>query len=722
MLRLRYKISINLRKQIKLPQRFLYVPRSINPSTIPTLDGLLPFSENQDPIEKKIQIKRRMLRNRSLESNNRENKSNLSEDLKSLRSLSSVISNRINGIAQTPDEKLDPKLTDLIYDDLDLANRSNSGNTEVSTVFKKDAIELPEEITTRMGLAGTYLIPSDGTTTPNWNLIVSQLQLGGGFSNLSSSTVHKFIKSIPIRDLKYLIPILQKMCSSANIELQNKTNLLFFKSLAIGGRLSEVEMELMENYFEKFASLNELKLDVYETMICAYTKFGNMNKVEQLLKEMKLNKLEISRSILTSILQGYIFYEKDFNKALETFDAMKFLSTTTQPNSRTYTDMIIACVMNKKIEKALDLYQEMLDHRLKINQNTLAALAKGCSKSKQFSSKSWDFIFNIYDQGISPNLQTIECMLNISGLEGDVDLSRALFQKLAESGSITSKSIVFLMMSYSNYSPTKKVNKIMENDRGRLFRENMIEKVDFFALQNDFPFLPVKHLSSDQLVLAESSALITFIVEFRPELISYQLVSCFLNIILNLGTFDQFKTTYNKTTFPILEKQPRQISTDIIIEEADSKFDHQVINNDIPHQIKDNDNQLNFNNQATKLPRDTIIHIIALRAAAKFKNYEFADEIILERGQYRKSSNFKSLNKKEQTKSDFEFSKALVNFYIKLNMLNDALAIVLSSEDRFQWSWKELGGLVGAALKIDDFKMAEDVKTVLRKSKNKYIK
>ncbi|KAI5963207.1 uncharacterized protein KGF55_002999 [Candida pseudojiufengensis] len=699
-------------------RRNLYVPSANKFDTVP-IQELGRFHDNQNVIESKIQLKRRQLQKRNNSPLQGKDKDNYKENLNSLRNLSKDVSHLLRGDANSMDEQMDPKVTDQIYNELHLSNNSMLKAADNGLTTKDNNMEFPKEIIENLGLVYSYLNPNDQTTSTYWDLIVSQLQIGDGFLNISSSAINNFIKCIPLRELKRLLPVFQKIFSSKNTPIPKNTQFLFFKSLATGGNISENDIQLMEKYFENFATNKELKLDIYETMICAYTKCGEMTKVEKLLKEMRLNKIEISKSIFTSILQGYIFYEKDFNKALETFDAMKFLSSSTRPTHRTYTDMIVACVMNRKIEKALDLYNEMLDNKMEINQNILAALARGCSSSKQFASKSWEYIFKIYENGISPNLHTFECMLHMSGLEGDVDLSRALFQKLVEAGSVTSKSIVFLMMSYSNFSNTGKNSKIMQSDRGRLFRHNIIEKVDFMKPITEFPFLPVKSLSTNELILAESSALVSFIIDNRIRMLSYQLVSCFLNILIKFGTFDQFKTVYNNTTFPVLASKTRKFSADVDTSdmgESQESGQFELTDTDLASETKQQ------GDISTKLPRDTIIHVIALKAASTFKNLEFAEELILERGQYRKTSKFQKMSKKSQIQSDFDFSKGLVNFYIDMKMLNDALAVVLSSEDRFIWSWKELGGLVGAALKIDDFKLAQDVKMVIKKSKNKVVR
>ena len=79
---------------------------------------------------------------------------------------------------------------------------------------------------------------------------------------------------------------------------------------------------------------------------------------------------------------------------MDTFDSMKFLSQKTQPDEKVYTDVIVSCVMHREIERALDLYYELKDKGMNVNQNLLSTLAKGCSRLKQFKTQAWNFCFS----------------------------------------------------------------------------------------------------------------------------------------------------------------------------------------------------------------------------------------------------------------------------------------------------------------------------------------
>ena len=664
----------------------LFIPRGSVSTKIPQVEPL----RTEDEIEDQIRTKRLLQRQKYLNNDAKSLRKLARKELHELRELTAEVSLKSREIV--PEEDLSDSTTDQVYEAIqNQALLSDSKQKQTKLFF-------PPEINDRLGLASNYLVPTDNVDTrPRWPLVLSQLELSGGFKDLDATTIQSFVKTIPSSDLKKLIPKLMQMYKDAGVEITPKVEFLFFKALATGGTVSAKEVETMETYFEKLLQKNDHKADYYETMICAYVKTRNMKKVEKLLNTMQLKNMEITRSIFTSILQGYIYYVKDHEKAWETFNAMKFLSKKTQPNERNYTDMVFSFVKNNKLEGALDLYQEMLDNNIPLNQNVLATLARGCCKSKRFAMKSWDFIFKIYDYGWLPNLQTYESMLNVTAFEGSLDLTRALFLKMIQTNSVTSKAVLYLMMSYSKYSigGVSKHSSIDLDERGRIFKQKVMQDVDFTEQLNGFPFLPLIVLPNNDAVLAEATAIISFMKDFQPWLLTPQLVTSFLNTCTNLGTMEGFLRHYEALTCSEVQGAPRT-HTVSVIEAADKA-------------------------EATshKILRDTPIYIAALKAAAKFKNYEFTKTIIEERGLFRKTKIFQSMPQNRQYQTDFDFARALVECFKEMKLLKDALSVVLLSEERFPWSWKELGGLAGAALSIEDLQMMDEIKRVIRNNRNR---
>ncbi|EMG48063.1 CCM1 Mitochondrial group I intron splicing factor CCM1 [Candida maltosa Xu316] len=660
--------------------------------------------------------------------------------LKGLRSLSREISHYISPDALTTTIK--PGIKDLPPIDIedtsdDIFNQiNNSGTKELEKPKPPPSLMFPEQINQRLGLVSDMLIQPNGKTNlpqeiknNNWNMLLIQLDQTGGFKGLTQKDITHFIRKIPLKNLKSLIPHLEKMHHDAGLTIHYNVYYLFTRALTTGGRISDLQLKMVERYFDEISKQTELKIDHYETMVYAYVKNNNMTKVDDVLKIMKDKDIPISKSIYTAVFQGYSFYQKNHDKALEVFDAMKFFSKETSPDENVYTDVIISCVANRQLEKGLDLYQEFQDNNLKVNQRILSALAKGCSRSRQYKFDAWNYIFQIYDYGWAPTLQTYEHMLYISATDGDVELTRALFYKLLESNSVSGQAFISLMLSYSKYiPPSRRTEPFLASltDKGRLFRQGILNGVDFTKPVQEFPFLPFQTIPDTKFILAESSAVWAHAIIKYPQFVrQHQVVTSYLTVALELGEFEEFKDRFDASTYLNTEGIPKAREVEIIepdqendttdeVKQQDSSSSNELIKSPIFKHLEPAlvDNRF-------KAARDSFIYNIAIRAAGRFKKYEFAQDILKERGQYRKSNNFKRLTPKEQEREDFQFASYLVECWTNMNLLEDAYAVVLSSVERFPWSWKQLGVLSRAAMKLGSLSLVESLKNVVRFSQEK---
>lgn len=120
------------------------------------------------------------------------------------------------------------------------------------------------------------------------------------------------------------------------------------------------------------------------------------------------------------------------------------------------------------------------------------------------------------------------------------------------------------------------------------------------------------------------------------------------------------------------------------------------------------------------MPRTSLTYVIALKAAGKSKNYKFAQRIWSERGTYRRSSSFKELSRSAKDELDFQFASAMVSCLTKMNLLDDALAILLSTEYQFKWTWKELNELYKAAVNIGHDNACRTIRGISKRAQINY--
>jgi pentatricopeptide repeat protein len=593
------------------------------------------------------------------------------------------------------------------------------------------SIDIPQSISDRLGLALKYLISKDNQ---NWPMAIAQLKQGGGFQGILQVDARDFIFNIPPKSLCTIIPEVESLLRDAGLLISNKIINCFMKALSTGPVVTNGTIQVLEQYCKQIRqnSGNEaLPRESYEIMIHAYGKNNNMEQINNYLTEMKKFEMDPSPNVFSNILTTCVYKAKDHKQAVEIFDTMKFLSKSTKPGTRAYQDIIVSYVNNDDIEKALDLYQEMIVEKVEFNQNIMVALARGCICREDLRLKAWDFMFEIYKNKWTPTLGTYEYMLYLSSKDGDLALTRALYAKLVQTNETTARAFGFLMLVYSKASANNEDFKsptIVHNEQGRNFRRNILKDSAITSEAGCLPFLPISDLSSKQEILAESSAFWAYTLVNNPDFITPHTTTTYLNVASEIGTLGDFIDRYESSTYldttgmpknrqGIIIETPEEILEDFGIDISDAgkevqlskgqkKYDETSI---VKSPILKNIQNLE---KRGKVPRCSLTYVVALKAAAKFKNYKFAQKVWAERGDYRKTDNFKRLSREEKDRLDFQFANAMLQCLTKMNLLEDALAILLSTEYQFKWTWKELTHLNQAAVEIGASKISRTIRSI----------
>ena len=90
------------------------------------------------------------------------------------------------------------------------------------------AIDMPESITKRLGLAIKFLVSK---TNINWTMVLQQLKEGGGFQGLPERDIRMFIYSIPKEQISHLIPVLEQLLEEGNVKKSSKIINVFIAGL-----------------------------------------------------------------------------------------------------------------------------------------------------------------------------------------------------------------------------------------------------------------------------------------------------------------------------------------------------------------------------------------------------------------------------------------------------------------------------------------------------------
>lgn len=596
-------------------------------------------------------------------------------------------------------------------------------------ILAAPAVAVPESITDRLGLAVKYLVNKDHQ---NWSLVLDQLQLEGGFKDISPKDVRLLAYSIPVSDFQNVFPKFSALMAEAGIAMSPKILNTYMRSLLYGSTVDGDKMTEIQKCADQIKELSKghkMPRITYELLVQAYGKNLNVQKMNEVLAEMQLMKLTPSKTTYSNVLSTCVYKAKDHKTATELFDYMKFESAKTQPSTKQYQHMIVSHVINDNVEKALDLYDEMLQGNIPLNQAILQCLARGCSTREHLKVKAWHFMFEIYEKGWNPTVETAEFMIYLCAKDGDLAMARAVYQQLNLSQSLLSKSFAFLMKAYATASTNHQhLPSITLNEAGRKFRNNLLAKTNLHPkLSNPrqmLPFLPLPELREANEIMAESSAMMAHSVMVNPSFLVIESINNYLNVAATVGTLEDFIDRFNEFTF--LDKtgipQTRYVldgvdeSTEASeLEEVEEKQEKKL-----PTKSPLLSEVMAGNGAAVRKPRNSLSYIYALKAAGEHRNYKFAQQIWTERGSFRKSDLFKNMLRKEKDKQDFEFAIAMVNALTTMGMYDDALAIIVSTEYQFKWTWAHFRDLYDKAATLSFTKITQTLRGIASRAQINY--
>ncbi|CAK7898040.1 mitochondrial group I intron splicing factor Ccm1p [[Candida] anglica] len=655
---------------------------------------------------------------------------------------------------------------------------TNIGMTTRGSLFTVPAaLGIPESIQQRLGLSIRYLVSAKHQ---NWPMVLQQLAAEGGFKGLPTKDVRQFVRAMPPKQLKNLIPVVQEMCAAGDVEVGQKLVDLFIQALVQGGEVDARAMQEINQWKRHLQRVNKggrLPRSTYELLVAASGKHGDMTSVNAYLSEMKARGLEPSAETFTNVLTTCVYRAKDHGQAVAIFESMKFLSARTKPTTKNYQDIIVSYVNNDQIEKALDLYQEMKVEKIGMNQPIMVALARGCTTRVELRMKAWEFMFEIYERRWDPTVETVEYLMYLAANDGDLALVRALYRKMNESQDVTERAFSFLMLGYGKSAEDGEMPGITFNERGRVFRRNILDEAEREIFHggdekgsNDpaknIPFLPLVTLQSAAQRVAESSAMWAHTLIFNGRLINDKNTDMYLKVAIEHGEMGDFMERYEGSTELDREGIPgsREVAeseteasasvedseiveeesevAEIVEEESESAEvveetesaeagEKPVIEEDISEvsetsyimeELEEPTQSLSTPRSSltspllplstNKVARSTRIYQTALSAAARFNSFEFAQTVWQERGQFRKSTVFSRLPIRERDAQDFSFAQSMVRSLTRMGMLTDAMAVVVSTEYQFKWSWKELSELYHSALEVGDERITQTCKGI----------
>ncbi|KAI3857566.1 hypothetical protein MKW98_028830 [Papaver atlanticum] len=209
-----------------------------------------------------------------------------------------------------------------------------------------------------------------------------------------------------------------------------------------------------------FKEIKEKDGVCWTTMIVGYAQNNREEDAWMLFSEMlsenvKPDKYTISSVVrvcarLASLVHGKVIHSKAirngiesdllvssalidmYSKCGETLDARKVFQAMAVRNVVSWNAMIMGYAQNGQDQEALELYQNMLQEKLKPDNITLVGVLSACSRSGsvELGKKYFSSISELH--GMKPTLDHYSCMINLLGRPGRMDEAVDLINSLPE--------------------------------------------------------------------------------------------------------------------------------------------------------------------------------------------------------------------------------------------------------------------------------------------------
>ncbi|KAI3888298.1 hypothetical protein MKW92_046193 [Papaver armeniacum] len=206
--------------------------------------------------------------------------------------------------------------------------------------------------------------------------------------------------------------------------LQNRLLHLYVKS----GKTSDVNNKEEDAWmlFSEMLSEN-VKPDKYTissvVSVCA--------RLASLVHGKVIHSKAIRNGIKSDLLVSSVLIDM-YSKCGETLDARKVFQVMPIRNLVSWNAMITGYAQNGQDQEALELYQNMLQEKLKPDNITLVGVLSACSRSGsvELGKKYFSSISELH--GMKPTLEHYSCMINLLGRPGKMDEAVDLFNSLPE--------------------------------------------------------------------------------------------------------------------------------------------------------------------------------------------------------------------------------------------------------------------------------------------------
>lgn len=553
-----------------------------------------------------------------------------------------------------------------------------------------------------------------------WKHVISTLDT----SKFQIPDFNSLMTSIPVDIRAQFLPQIEEWISKRGV-----TPSAITYGQVMLGYAEEGNVEKVEERFRQMVD-NDITPTVhtYAHRLKACDKRGDLKQAMEIFEDLKLAQklygIRPNQVIFTTLISTSLRNHK-VELASQIFEYMKYASLETQPTAQTYNSLITASAIRSNTERALDLFEEMKNKSV-ANVRTYQSLILACLRQEKYYLKAWELLLELREQHSESfySRHTLVVVFQAGAVTGDLPFLRSLYKQLCMSPDTYPDAILtqLLMQAYARYDTQARpvASSALRATWGRLYGGNAQEMMRGFLfpdirgmmeLQETHPgmmppFLPtstIPSLSFDRKsIIAESKAIFQFLKTNKPQLLDSLTATDYLKAGARHRDFREFLRRYNEVSVGAGDVEgaltsPSDMKTYSARQKKPQRYDSQsqfapVLRTDAHFFIALNAVQADCIADPTERDPNLRHALRRLTPVEVDDRLNFAQDVWVERGQWRKTEAYRNKYKSEalQISADYNFALKIINALAALKQLGEAATILASTPPTFNWQRHDL--------------------------------
>ncbi|EPY52874.1 group I intron splicing factor [Schizosaccharomyces cryophilus OY26] len=308
-------------------------------------------------------------------------------------------------------------------------------------------------------------------------------------------------------------------------------------------KLPLMSLEVLKRYNNIGSTLHS---DLCCAQAIALTQLERYDELMELVQRYQ-NEMKLPEHSFLSVCLGSFCKAQMTQQAMSLFDYMKFVSINTAPDNRDYDSLIYLCAIQKRPEKALELYNDMIKrpiNPLKPTELTINNLIHALSADKKYHPFAFAYLSEFSKFGLTPNAQTSFELLRFAAQSGNVNALKNLYSEYWVQSPVLPKicSIErlfnFAYRAYANAN-VQESSVIPSFDRIREIAKKNLGEDESYRL----PF-GLRNISTKSDLFYAAVYTREYTKKYHPEVVTKTSLS-YLNVFSTQKNLELFKHVYS---------------------------------------------------------------------------------------------------------------------------------------------------------------------------------